>query len=384
MHKVQGTAISNELKPLTGIRGFAAFMVVMYHFQGFSILFPALGTLDPLWKVGGLGVDLFFILSGFILAYVYSSGEGALGLKPYLKFLWFRFARLYPNHFATLLVLCLLVVSAKIFGQPLTGNYPSGSLPHQLTMLHAWPYAPGSDGSQWNFPSWSISAEWFAYVFIFPLAWYLLRIGQRMRGWLLPIAFVPLVLWLFLSQQAPLLPFFPLLQVSLQFLTGSLLFAIFKQPGNVFMSITQRGLDLIVIFIVIGIFALHGKFAAAHWILLALPCIIMGLTSETSIAARILAHPVSCWFGNVSYALYMTHAVTQKILKVLFPLDRYAGSPFVVRLGVLTLYLAALLIAAVALYYLVETPSRNGLRRVYLKWKSNTTPACAEAPNQTR
>ena len=79
-----------ELKPLTSIRGLAAIWVVFFHYN----------RTFELSQMGYLGVDLFFILSGFIISYVYmdkfSSSE--LVSKNIKRFLALRLARIYPLH----------------------------------------------------------------------------------------------------------------------------------------------------------------------------------------------------------------------------------------------------------------------------------------------
>ena len=87
-----------ELKPLTSLRFIAAFWVLLYHFKDHLGL--DLGRFG-LVAHGFLGVDLFFTLSGFILAHVYLTGlEG--GQFGYGGFLKNRIARIYPMHLAAL------------------------------------------------------------------------------------------------------------------------------------------------------------------------------------------------------------------------------------------------------------------------------------------
>ena len=60
-----------EIKPLTGIRGFAALAVLYHHFGGkLEAIVPSLAIFSVVRNHGNLGVDLFFILSGFIMTYV--------------------------------------------------------------------------------------------------------------------------------------------------------------------------------------------------------------------------------------------------------------------------------------------------------------------------
>ena len=145
------------LKPLTSLRFFAALWVVLYTY--IKELHPPVhfGLIDK----GYLGVDLFFILSGFILSYVYLEGFGQ-GRFDYRQFVVHRLARVYPLHIATLLFTLLLIGAAAIKGVQLDPNAANwAALPAHLLLMQSWGLAPTA---AFNHPSWSISAEWFAYL----------------------------------------------------------------------------------------------------------------------------------------------------------------------------------------------------------------------------
>jgi peptidoglycan/LPS O-acetylase OafA/YrhL len=84
-----------EIKPLTSLRGLAARYVVIYHFRTFvgAPIDPDRWT--PFFTHGSRAVDLFFILSGFILAETNPVLDNA---AAYGRFLWRRMARTYPLH----------------------------------------------------------------------------------------------------------------------------------------------------------------------------------------------------------------------------------------------------------------------------------------------
>ena len=152
--------ISN-LKPLTSLRFFAAAWVVFYDVWPKLAGAPASSLIEK----GYLGVELFFVLSGFILCHVYlqASGEGRFN---YTSFLWARLSRVYPLHLTTLVGLGLLALAAGAAGFQVDASILAWtSLPANLTLTQAWGLAPEAG---WNHPSWSISAEWFAYL-SFPL-----------------------------------------------------------------------------------------------------------------------------------------------------------------------------------------------------------------------
>jgi len=165
-----------NIRPLTSLRFFAALWVVLFHY------WPKLDVsfTPALVEKGYLGVELFFVLSGFILCHVYLSAFGE-GRFRYGDFLWNRLARVYPLHLATLAAMIVLGVGAGLAGLAIDASILRwDSLPANLLMVQAWGLAPAA---AFNHPSWSISAEWFAYL-SFPgfafVAWRL-----RQRPWLL-------------------------------------------------------------------------------------------------------------------------------------------------------------------------------------------------------
>ena len=160
---------NSEIPALTGVRALASWWVVFYHLQ------PALLTLTPslapwlggLARGGDKGVDLFFILSGFVLSLNYNDRFRRPELKSYGRFLWLRLARIYPVHLAGLAVWgAFLVINVLVRHADTRGEYFGVcSLIANLFLVQAW-WIPMK--MSWNYPAWSISLEWLAYL-CFPL-----------------------------------------------------------------------------------------------------------------------------------------------------------------------------------------------------------------------
>lgn len=148
-----------EIKPLTSMRGIFALWVFGYHL----VRLAPTSLPDPFGAFGRgyLGVDFFFLLSGFILAAVYGQrfAQDAKS-SDYLAFLICRFGRMFPLHIAVL-VPCVLV--AWLVGHP----YSPVQVAEETALIQRWPFVHGIFQSI-NGPSWSISTEWLANI-LFPV-----------------------------------------------------------------------------------------------------------------------------------------------------------------------------------------------------------------------
>jgi peptidoglycan/LPS O-acetylase OafA/YrhL len=152
------------LPALTGIRAFAAFWVFTRHFRTELLdAFPAVHIFAPLMNVGYLGVDLFFILSGFILTYThFDKMTDGYNWRKAIGFLWLRIGRVWPlTAFVTLLFgLYFVYQYATTHATSVTAQADPGRLVVHLLLIQAWfPHTLDWDGLDW-----SISAEWLAYL----------------------------------------------------------------------------------------------------------------------------------------------------------------------------------------------------------------------------
>ncbi len=153
-----------QLDALTGIRGIAAWLVVLFHIRlSMAQLVP--GTAIAVLGKGYLAVDLFFMLSGFVIWLNYGQRFRDRGVAEIRHFWWRRFARIWPLHAAILAGLALFALTLKASGHDIS-NYPLAQLPLHVLLIQNWGL---TDGLSWNHPAWSISTELGAYL-LFPLA----------------------------------------------------------------------------------------------------------------------------------------------------------------------------------------------------------------------
>jgi peptidoglycan/LPS O-acetylase OafA/YrhL len=191
-----------QLPALTGIRAFAAFWVFTRHFRTELIdAFPPLRVFAPLMNTGYLGVDLFFILSGFILTYTHFDRlSDGYNWRKALGFLWLRIGRVWPLTAFVLLLFGLYFVF-QFVAQPGTHGNPAyaaqadpGQLIQHLLLIQAWFPQPLT----WNGLDWSISAEWLAYlvfsVGVVVLARFVLVASRRTTIILIAILTLPMII----------------------------------------------------------------------------------------------------------------------------------------------------------------------------------------------
>ncbi|MGB3510894.1 MAG: acyltransferase, partial [Microcoleaceae cyanobacterium] len=169
--------MTEHIKPLTSMRGIAALLVVLHHFFYYLLgdIGKEIGLYTKFFFNGYLWVDFFFILSGFIMAHVYLKDfSSAINRRNYRIYLFSRFARIYPLH---ILIIFLFIGLELTKGySAFTGSQNLTALFSNIFLLQAFDFnnPPWFGGATyWNQPSWSISAEWIAYLFL-PLLLFLL------------------------------------------------------------------------------------------------------------------------------------------------------------------------------------------------------------------
>jgi len=122
------------LHNLTPLRGLAALWVVVFHFKGSILLFSHVPWTRAMDK-GYMMVDLFFIMSGFIIRHVYAeSFRQQMSMHDTRKFFIARIARIYPLHLFTLFLLVAIVWWQDDWN---IVNDPA-AIPTNMLMLHSF------------------------------------------------------------------------------------------------------------------------------------------------------------------------------------------------------------------------------------------------------
>jgi peptidoglycan/LPS O-acetylase OafA/YrhL len=342
---------------LTGLRAVAAVWVVLFHYRADVLtLAPALRPLEPLMAAGYLGVDVFFVLSGFVLAYNYADPLSRWRTTEVRGFLRNRLARVWPVHLVTLHLDLLQAAVIGTLGVTAGGHRrTAAAYAENLTMTHTW----WNDRPSFNAPAWSISAEWAAYLCCPLLLLLLARVRRASTAALLAAAGYALMLTVFALWALPNgnVAHAGMLRLAAEFCAGLLLLRVFQRRPQWLgrLTVPLGAVTAAVALWVPG--ARQGyRVAPALW-----PLVICVALDDGPLG-RLLAGRTFVFWGEASYSLYMTHVLLAPSLHaVLDPAD-VAGSTWPARALTLGAYAAALAAAAVLLHRFVELPARRALR----------------------
>ncbi|PWT97671.1 MAG: hypothetical protein C5B53_07735 [Candidatus Melainabacteria bacterium] len=360
-----------KLDALTSLRFFAAAMIVWHHAAPtLSINQCHAEDMLPLAQ----GVSFFFVLSGFILTYVYG---GLRGTREIGKFLQARFARLWPGHLvATLLALC--VIPLKIGGIPLFQ-----CLVVNLLMVQTWTMGV----SYWpsiNPVAWSISTEFFFYFCFIALIrpWRTGWVGKFILAALALLASmlaaqrgsISLLGWQFPLSE-PLLLYLGPTGRTLEFVLGmGIATAWLKWRSAIDLNRwVATTLEIFAIAMVIwGLSSLGSilpgicpdkTFQPLSYWLMRCGCaplfgvLIFVMALRAGYISRVLEAPILVWLGEISYSVYLLHFLLLGHIysnrQNLDGLDVWA---------ILLLYLLLLVVLSDLNFSLVETPFRKWLR----------------------
>lgn len=298
---------------LTALRGLAAFYVMLYHYREFlpSAWLDAASAVSGIPERGYLAVDFFFVLSGFVIAHVHMNDfRGRIGARGVGRFLALRLSRIYPLHVVTLVAMVILALGWELlrwhhtgeFGwMPWAGRYSLKESVRNLFLLQGGFAVIHS----WNFPAWSIGAEWFAYL-AFPFL--ALAASRPIGKWAVPCGGLILILWLLWERSGAIGVAsgygWPLARCLGEFMIGM----------GIFIFARRRALNLRVARTAVWIFAgalcagLQMGIPDIGFLLLAV-ALISAIVMAPDDAVSIFSRSWMDWLGERSYSIYMVHAL---------------------------------------------------------------------------
>ena len=340
---------SEDMLHLDALRIVGALMIVVFHFNRYINLDGRWQVADDMIKGFSLIVDLFFLISGYVMAAIYT---GRLTTwNKYGTFLQKRVARLGPLHWATMLVF-IGVWAAGVMGwggdvDP--KRYDLSCIVPNVLFVHAWHTC---HSQTWNFVSWAISAEMGMYLAL-PLLFWITGRGRIVTALVVVASFVILLL-----NPDGEMPFhqwtwnFGVLRAVPGFLLGMLAFqlrgALGKLPGArwwmwgllaVFLAASTLRIERAVLLLIVYALGLAGVAADAAG-------------TQGGISRRLAP------WAQLSFSLYLLHPIALKMGINWIGVGRLHLDGDPMRLWVL-LWVLLLIPAAYLSLVLFERPARD-------------------------
>ena len=360
---------SRQIDSLTGLRALAAWHVVLFHVGGcFHPHLPI--AVKHFLDDGESAVSLFFVLSGFVLSYVYLKDTKA-GRVNLSTFYWARFSRIYPLYLLSVLIaapVAVAVIGSVDDGFAVKVAKCVTAFLANASLVQAWhPRLVFT----WNLPAWSLSAEAFFYV-VFP--WIAIAVCWLSRKKPAAIA-VCLAVYLFSIALPPAIyahvssdynvsaiaKFNPLVRLP-EFVIGVVIGRLFIGSSDVKATIRKMaGWGAVALaMIIFGIKCAEPMFPFTHPNGGSLLCglLIWALAYRAGPLDTALSAKPLVVLGEASYATYLLHVPLWTYWKQLPGLG--AERPSITSTSG---FLLALLAASLAAFYVVERPARDWLRR---------------------
>jgi peptidoglycan/LPS O-acetylase OafA/YrhL len=380
------------------LRIVAAIWVVLFHFRPWlEVSAPGFrSALAPVLNCGAQGVDLFFMLSGFVLTWNYLDRMGeSFNAKATLHFLWLRLARVWPVYLVTLhLALAWIIFTLHVghLPSPVADQLNAVSYVRQVLLTQLW-FQPFFDGSSWDGPAWSISAEWLAYLLFGLLVLVIFRVARatRVRAllWLAVVASLPPTLLLLATGQF-YTPWSWLPRIIMQFTAGALACAAVRKlrpsdrarRGAGYLSLAL-GAGIVGILYVLDAHPVPKVSDSSGLVDVLFVPLVVTLAIGVGSLPRLLSTRIMVYGGYISFSLYMVHELvhtawnwsTAQFGIVLTP----GWSAKLIMVGVL----GVAVVGAAALYHFVEEPARVWMRRMVKSRAAQTDAAESTADART-
>ena len=304
---------SSYITSLTPMRGIAAIWVMLFHID-VIIFYRDFGSLishdgSGIISKGYLWVDFFFLLSGFVISHVYGATltDNFGKLKAIKSYLWARFTRIYPLHLFTLLLLIPLavvfpIISPKVVDGSWQTFFAWSALSDNVLLINSMNQ---HTYLSWNILSWSIGAEWWAYVaacfvipFVFQKSW--------IRSALVSIIGISIMFGLVnLKGNLDITFDYGWARCLGEFSLGVVLYQIYqKSIGKSWLSNSIAFIISMVIVILIFHFKWNDLFIIPTFAIL-----LLATSFNNGIVKATLEHKLFKYLGDISYSIYLMHGV---------------------------------------------------------------------------
>lgn len=366
---------ARSIPSLTGVRGVAALWVFMTHFYGLAAdMLHQPWLMHSLFLFNGFrGVDLFFVLSGFILMHVHEGQFTQLRWPVIRDFFIVRFFRVYPLNTFVLLALVPLVLSApgyvamqRHYTDPAFAyrahNLSIPGFVQTLLLVQTWTVLKLGE---WNIVSWTLSAEVLGYVLFPLLAMAAMRIASVRHAVMLCVASLgTLVVILFACHHANNNPTgtFGAIRMFFCFAAGIVLYRAYhlapQDTERYGAAITMGAVAFIALTLFFPVLPVCDVFGFT--------VLVFGLAYQRGVINTFLSSGPVMWLGRISFSFYLTHYLIIGILSWAMG-EWLRNLGFVGGMAATMAIFALCLLTGAVCYHLVERPSQRLGRRV-MQW----------------
>lgn len=289
---------TEKYEELESIRGIAALLVVFEHIPNWNNSFFNIN----IFRNGFLMVELFFVLSGFVIYNAYANNIKTG--KDLLRFQFLRFGRLYPVHLLFLIIFlvieCLKYILATRYGISSPNSTPfvinnSSSFSAHLFLAQALGIT--QHVGSFNSPSWSISTEFYTYLLfaIIILKLYKLRVA----------VFVGILIMSYILMRIPDLSRFSYLLVCLVgFSSGCLISVVISRQKLQLPSFTPL-IPITALLFFLSRFPVLQLYPLIF--IISATLIYTLVKSKDGFVKKILRLGIFKRLGEISYSIYMSH-----------------------------------------------------------------------------
>ena len=378
-----------DLAAVNGWRGPGALAIAAAHF-GVATDFFSYRHLEPVAPL----VDLFFVLSGLVIAQAYTAKLARASAIP--EYVVRRFGRIWPVQAATLLLLVGYELSQLIVART-TGDHfssapfsPEGNdlvqaIPTNLLLIQSLGV---HDRETWNFPSWSLSVEFVTYVGFAVVC--LVRPAWRIALSLTTIVASLAILGVLSPYGMRSTYDYGIFRCLAGFFAGTLCYELatrFRMPAWRYPT----AVELLVVGLTIAWLVTSERLYAAFAAPLVFGLFVLAFIDGKGLLSRLLASRPFQVFAEWSFSIYMVHAlvllallvtlhaVARRFHVVLFthianPLATLPGARAAIevihidspalRSVIAIVYLAGVLAASLVVLRFVEIPGRNAFAKL--------------------
>lgn len=332
---------ANRVDAIDALRGFAALAVVLFHFFGFIPLLelpagPFVESLVTVTRYGHLGVPVFFILSGYVIAmtssrYVFTPATAG-------RFLLRRMVRIAPPYWAMVLIIAFTILIGRTVGVIQNTLVTLPQVAAHFAYLQEILKQPTLDVAYWTL---CLEVQFYGVFALVAVALH------RANGVLRTVVVALTCLGSLAIEAGDLVPQQWCPRLWYQFASGVLVFDAARGPWH-------RTVAIAVLSIVTGWGLTHAELEK---IVLGLSAVFLALSPRIRYVPRIFLK-----LGLISYSLYIVHGLVGLLLGVILRRGAFASATPAAM--IIAIFVAGAIVFAAVFYLVFERPAIRWSKRV--------------------